>query len=122
MNHGLSTIPEVVPSATQTFCLTVQPTTVTSQNPEGQYYYEDSYDHYNATRLIDDNSNNDDLTPDSVNKPLDPYQRSVDMSSKRFSSMQQIDPQNRSCSPANIILEPVQMVKTTAFEQQQQLL
>ena len=79
----------MVPSATQTFCLTVQPTTVTSQNnPEGQYYYEDSYDHYNATRLIEDNSNNEDLTPDSVNKPLDPYQRSVDMSSKRFSSRQ----------------------------------
>ena len=55
------------------------------------------------------------MTPDSVNKPLDPYQRSVDMSSKRFSSIQE---HNKSCSPANIILEPVRMVKTTAFEAQ----
>ena len=57
------------------------------------------------------------MTPDSVNKPLDPYQRSVDMSSKRFSSMQEHN-HNKSCSPANIILEPVRMVKTTAFEAQ----
>lgn len=57
------------------------------------------------------------MTPDSVNKPLDPYQRSVDMSSKRFSSMQENN-HNKSCSPANIILEPVRMVKTTAFEAQ----
>ena len=57
------------------------------------------------------------MTPDSVNKPLDPYQRSVDMSSKRFSSMQENN-HNNSVSPANIILEPVRMVNTTAFEAQ----
>ena len=49
------------------------------------------------------------MTPDSVNKPLDPYQRSADMSSKRFSSIQENN-HNKSCSPANIVLEPVRMV------------
>ena len=37
---GLSTIQEVVPSGTQTFCLTVQPTAVCSRHEQ-----DESYDH-----------------------------------------------------------------------------
>ena len=72
---------------------------------------EISYDHEHATRLIEDSA----LSPESTNKLLNPYQaRSGDLSSKRFSSMN-----NKGCSPANLRLEPVKIVPTTAFEEPQ---
>ena len=72
---------------------------------------EDSYDHEHATRLIEDSA----LSPESTNKLLNPYHaQSGDLSSKRFSSMNY-----KGCSPANLKLEPVRMVPTTAFEEPQ---
>lgn len=53
------------------------------------------------------------LSPESNNRGLNPYQSSIDRSSKRFSSMN-----NKGCSPAQIRLEPVQMSRTTAFDEQ----
>lgn len=72
---------------------------------------EDSYDHEHATRLIEDSA----LSPESTNRVLNPYHaQSGDLSSKRFSSMNY-----KGCSPANLKLEPVRMVPTTAFEEPQ---
>ena len=69
---------------------------------------EDSYDHEHATRLIEDSA----LSPESTNKLLNPYHaQSGDLSSKRFSSVNY-----KGFSPANLKLEPVRMVPTTAFE------
>ena len=64
----LSTIQEVVQSGTQTFCLTVQPTNAfQSSTQNGQ---DESYEDNDGTRLIDDDSA---MSPESVDKPLDPY-------------------------------------------------
>ena len=56
------------------------------------------------------------MSPESNNRLLNPYQQSAEMSSKRFSSINRN--KQTSCSPANIKLEPVRMVTTTAFEAQ----
>ena len=70
---------------------------------------ENSYDHENATRLIDEQS--PDKSP-SQSRILNVYQTSAERSAKRFSSKKQAISE----SPANIKIEPVRMGLAAAFE------
>lgn len=67
---------------------------------------EDSYDHENATRLIEE------MSPESHHDRLNVYQSSAETSANRFSSKRQLV----SASPANIKLEPVRTADTSGFD------
>ena len=75
---------------------------------------ENSYDHEQTTKLIDDSN----LSPESRTHYLNPYIATGDTGCKRFSSSKHVG-----FSPAGIKLEPVQVVaETLGFVAQTQIL